>query len=112
MLTAIDLYCGAGGLTEGLKQAGFSVVGAVDVSPLAIEAFEANHPETRHMAPRCPAAAHVTLRKQLASFAQSPDDEKTSDGFDQAVTHASLEAYLRSRHTLLGPRTAYNLGCY
>lgn len=47
MLTAIDLYCGAGGLTEGLKQAGFSVIGAVDVSPLAIEAFEANHPETR-----------------------------------------------------------------
>ncbi len=46
MLTAIDLYCGAGGLTEGLKQAGFSVIGAVDISPLAIEAFEANHPET------------------------------------------------------------------
>ncbi len=46
MLKAIDLYCGAGGLTEGLKQAGFSVIGAVDVSPLAIEAFESNHPET------------------------------------------------------------------
>jgi DNA (cytosine-5)-methyltransferase 1 len=46
VLTAIDLYCGAGGLTEGLKQAGFSVIGAVDIAPLAIEAFESNHPET------------------------------------------------------------------
>jgi DNA (cytosine-5)-methyltransferase 1 len=46
VLTAVDLYCGAGGLTEGLKQADFSVLGAVDISPLAIEAFEANHPET------------------------------------------------------------------
>lgn len=46
MLTAIDLYCGAGGLTEGLKQAGFSVIGAVDISPLAVEAYEANHSET------------------------------------------------------------------
>lgn len=47
MLTAIDLYCGAGGLTEGLKEAGFSVIGAVDVAPLAIEAYKANHPEAR-----------------------------------------------------------------
>ncbi len=46
MLTAIDLYCGAGGLTEGLKQAGFAVIGAVDVAPLASEAYRINHPDT------------------------------------------------------------------
>lgn len=46
MLTAIDLFCGAGGLTEGLKQAGFTVVGAVEISPLANEAYELNHPDT------------------------------------------------------------------
>ena len=46
MLRAIDLFCGAGGLTQGLKEAGFSVVGAIDVSLLAIEAYEANHPAT------------------------------------------------------------------
>jgi DNA (cytosine-5)-methyltransferase 1 len=44
---AIDLFCGCGGLTAGLKQAGFRVVGALDVDPLAIESFRANHRRTR-----------------------------------------------------------------
>jgi DNA (cytosine-5)-methyltransferase 1 len=46
VLAAIDLFCGAGGLTEGLSQAGFTVIGAVDVAPLAIEAYRINHPDT------------------------------------------------------------------
>mgnify|MGYP000045859059 CR=1 FL=1 len=29
-LTAIDLFCGAGGFSSGLLQAGFDIVGAVD----------------------------------------------------------------------------------
>lgn len=46
-LTAIDLFCGAGGLTEGLRQAGFTVVGAIDNAPLAAQAYHLNHPRTR-----------------------------------------------------------------
>ncbi|MGO9761047.1 MAG: DNA cytosine methyltransferase [Solirubrobacteraceae bacterium] len=46
-LTALDLFCGAGGLTEGLKQAGFEVIGAIDNAPLAVEAYEMNHRATR-----------------------------------------------------------------
>ncbi len=45
-LTAIDLFCGAGGLTEGLKQAGFSVLGAVEKEPVAANAYQLNHKET------------------------------------------------------------------
>ena len=40
---AFDVFCGCGGLTLGLKQAGFQVVGAVDVDRLALETYELNH---------------------------------------------------------------------
>ncbi len=46
-LEAVDLFCGGGGLTVGLKRAGFSVVGAVELDPHAASTFQANHPETR-----------------------------------------------------------------
>ena len=41
--TAVDLFCGCGGLTVGLKKAGFKVLGAVDVDPLSIKTYKANH---------------------------------------------------------------------
>jgi DNA (cytosine-5)-methyltransferase 1 len=43
--TAIDLFCGCGGLTLGLKRAGFTVLGAVDNDELSVETYSANHPE-------------------------------------------------------------------
>lgn len=44
--TAIDLFCGAGGLTQGLKQAGFNVVGAIESHPTYAESYKLNHPKT------------------------------------------------------------------
>jgi len=41
------MFCGAGGLSEGLRQAGIRVLGAIDNAPLAIEAYTMNHPGTK-----------------------------------------------------------------
>lgn len=42
---AIDMFCGCGGVTEGLKQAGFTVVAAVDNDPICCQTYRLNHPE-------------------------------------------------------------------
>ncbi len=43
--TAIDLFCGCGGLTEGLKSAGYNVLHAVEIDAKASSTFIANHPD-------------------------------------------------------------------
>lgn len=44
MLAAVDLYSGAGGATQGLRNAGFDVVAAVENDPRAAETWRLNHP--------------------------------------------------------------------
>jgi DNA (cytosine-5)-methyltransferase 1 len=46
LLTSIDLFCGAGGLTEGFRQGGFRCLYGNDNNTFAIETFKRNHPDT------------------------------------------------------------------
>lgn len=47
VLTAIDLFAGAGGATQGLTDAGFVVLGAVEMDSVAAKSYRANHAAVR-----------------------------------------------------------------
>ncbi len=43
-LTVVDLFCGAGGLSEGFRQAGFTILAGLDNDPDAMATYAANFP--------------------------------------------------------------------
>ena len=48
-MTVTELFCGAGGSSTGLVQAGCEVVSAVDFWDVALKTHEMNHPGARHV---------------------------------------------------------------
>lgn len=44
----VDLFCGAGGMTQGLLQAGFQPVASVEVNPIASTTHIKNFPDCHH----------------------------------------------------------------
>ncbi|MCZ7858488.1 DNA cytosine methyltransferase [Agrobacterium salinitolerans] len=48
-LTAIDLFCGAGGLSAGLEMAGFNVLAGVDLFEAAGQTFEKTHKHAKFL---------------------------------------------------------------
>src|SRR5436309_1542159 len=45
MLRVVDLFCGPGGISEGLRLAGCQTVFALDRDAAAVQTFHHNHPE-------------------------------------------------------------------
>lgn len=50
--TVVDLFCGAGGLSEGFRQAGFHVLAGSDYDAAAGKTFVATHPEATFLGGR------------------------------------------------------------
>jgi DNA (cytosine-5)-methyltransferase 1 len=44
--TAVDLFSGAGGTTQGLRDAGYKVIAAIENDATAAKTFAVNHPDT------------------------------------------------------------------
>jgi len=42
--TVVDLFCGAGGSSDGFVRAGFKVLAAVDADEMAVKTYRLNHP--------------------------------------------------------------------
>lgn len=48
-LTVVDYFCGMGGSSSGLREAGYTILAAANHWDVAIETHAANHPDTEHL---------------------------------------------------------------
>jgi DNA (cytosine-5)-methyltransferase 1 len=48
-LTAVDLFCGCGGISEGLRLAGFKIIAGIDLEPNYLCSFSHNFPEAKSL---------------------------------------------------------------
>lgn len=73
---ALDLFCGAGGSSQGAVQAGATLVGAIDAWDLAAETLKDNHPNahvlTERLGPRSRPDA-VLAKKRVDLLLASPE---------------------------------------
>ena len=68
--TVIDLFCGAGGLSEGFRQAGFRVVAGADNDPDACTTYSANF---RRAATICGDIREAVVHEAVITAAKSVD---------------------------------------
>ncbi|MBQ1784211.1 MAG: DNA cytosine methyltransferase [Gammaproteobacteria bacterium] len=72
----IDLFCGAGGLSEGLRQAGFRPVVGVDFDKHAVATYRHNHPGV----PVIEGNIENVTGEQLISLAGTPEVDLIAGG--------------------------------
>lgn len=70
-MNVIDLFCGAGGLSEGFEDAGFKIVAGNDVDKNMIASFKLNHPNARAIAEDI---AQIDVDKLLSEIGKTKED--------------------------------------
>src|SRR3990172_9340175 len=65
MLTSIDLFSGAGGMSLGFELAGFSVLAAVDSDPIHVGTYKKNFPDTNAVVADLASLSGAELREEL-----------------------------------------------
>lgn len=89
-LSVVDLFCGAGGLSEGFRQAGFVIAAGSDNDPDAMATYAANFPGARAITGdiRCPA-----IKEQILECARSASvliGGPPCQAFSQVRNHSRL----------------------
>ncbi len=69
-LRIVDLFAGAGGLSQGFRQAGFRIIGGSDHDPDACATYAANFPEARTI---CGDIRHDDIKQQVLDAALQAD---------------------------------------
>lgn len=72
----VDLFCGAGGMTQGLLQAGFQPVASVEVNPIASATHIKNFPDCHHF---CDDIKNLNSQQLLAEIG-SPEVHVVAGG--------------------------------
>lgn len=86
----VDLFCGAGGLSEGFRQAGFEIVAGSDADPDACATFRLNFPEAGLVYGDI---RHAAVRKKVISAASNAEivvGGPPCQAFSQVRNHARL----------------------
>src|SRR6266481_5379010 len=89
-LNVADMFCGAGGLSEGFRTAGFRVLCGADSDPDACATFTQNFPEAETV---CGDIRSTPVRERFLSAAASADvlvGGPPCQGFSQVRNHARL----------------------
>ncbi len=69
-LSVVDLFSGAGGLAEGFRQAGYSIICGSDVDPDALATFKLNFPEALAV---CGDIRATTVKRSIIDAASRAD---------------------------------------
>lgn len=87
---ALDLFCGAGGLSEGFREAGFTIVAGSDNDPDAMATFAANFPEAKAISGDIRSAAVKEQILEAARHASVLIGGPPCQAFSQVRNHTRL----------------------